>query len=394
LENQSQIERSDRPLRVGIDLTALLPVATGVDTYLLRLVEALARVDGDTHYTFFVNREDRGRFLHKVGENVRVAGWCLRPRPIRLAFQQLLLPAIATVHGLDVVHSPSFIVPMIRGRAHHLLTVYDMTFFSHPECHIPLRRSRPYCAAVLASLHRADLVTVPSRSTEAEILRLAPSVDPAKLRVVMPGIAEDFRPSTPEESARAARRLGLDRPYLLFVGTIEPRKNLEVLVDAYRTMVDRGNREELLVLAGKPGWGFEPVLERIRALGLVDLVRMPGYVSQDDLVGLISGARLFVYPSLAEGFGFPPLEAMACGVATIASDCTSLAENLEGAAELVPPGDASALTDALLRVLGDADYRSDLVRRGLERTAAYRWRDTALATLACYRELGTRGGSI
>ena len=198
MENQSQIAHADRPLRVGIDLTALLPVATGVDTYLLQLVEALARVDGETHYTVFVNREDRARFAHRLGENVRLAGWCRRPRPIRLAFQQLLLPAAATLHGLDVVHSPSFIMPMIRGRVRHLLTVYDMTFFSHPECHIPLRRSRPYRAAVLASINRAHLITVPSRSTRAEILRLAPSVNPARLRVVMPGIGEDFRPGTPD----------------------------------------------------------------------------------------------------------------------------------------------------------------------------------------------------
>jgi alpha-1,3-rhamnosyl/mannosyltransferase len=152
--------------------------------------------------------------------------------------------------------------------------------------------------------------------------------------------------------------------------------------------------QESLVLAGKPGWGFTPLLERIRDLGLDARVRLLGHVPQELMPGLLGGARLFVYPSLAEGFGFPPLEAMACGVPTISSDSTSLRENLEGAAELIPPRDATALTEAMARVLDDERLRKRLRDEGLERARLFRWEQTALDTLACYRELGQPGGSI
>lgn len=394
LENRSQQPRPDRPMRVGIDLTALLPATTGVDTYLTRLVLALGEVDPRTHYSIFVNREDRGRFIGALGRNLEVVGWCLRPRPVRLAFQQLLLPAVAVTRGLDVVHSPSFIMPMVRARQKHLLTVYDMTFFSHPECHIPLRRSRPYRAAVLASLRRADLITVPSRSTRDEILRLAPEVADSRIRVVVPGVGDEFRPAMPDQLARAADLLGIPNPYLLYVGTLEPRKNLETLIEAYGRLVRERSAVEDLVLAGKLGWGFEPLLERIRLLGLEEKVHLPGHVPQEVLAGLMGGARLFVYPSLAEGFGFPPLEAMACGVPTIASNSTSLAENLEGAAELVPPTDPAALAATMIRVLDDREHRDRLRRAGLERAGTFRWHRTARDTVACYHELAGRVASI
>lgn len=394
LENRSQVSRIDRPLRVGVDLTALLPAATGVDTYLQRLALTLSEVDRDTRYTVFVNREDRGLFSGRLGQNFELAGWCLRPRMVRLLFQQFLLPAAAVLGRLDVVHSPSFIMPLIRAGRRHLLTVYDMTFFSHPECHIPLRRSRPFRAAILASLKRADLITVPSRSTRDEILRFAPGVAASKIRLVVPGISEEFRPVAPDASATAAGQLGIRGPYLLYVGTLEPRKNLETLVEAYHHLVRERGVAESLVLVGKFGWDFEPLLERIRDLGLDDRVHLPGHVRQDLMAPLMCGARLFIYPSLAEGFGFPPLEAMACGVPTIASHTTSLAENLEGAAELVSPRNTDALAAAMAKLLDDEQLRDRLRRQGLERAKAFRWEQTALATLACYKELYALDGSL
>ncbi len=360
----------------------------------MRLVLALAEVDKSTRYTVFVNREDRGLFFGRLGGNFEIAGWCLRPRPVRLVFQQLLLPAAAVLGGFDVVHSPSFIMPMLRAGRRHVLTVYDMTFFSHPECHISLRRSRPYRAAILASLKRADLITVPSESTKNEILRFVPSIDESRIRVVVPGISEEFRPPGARETNAAAERFGIQGPYVLYVGTLEPRKNLETLVEAFHRLVMERDIHESLVLAGKPGWGFTPLLERIRDLGLHARVRLLGHVPQELMPGLLGGARLFVYPSLAEGFGFPPLEAMACGVPTISSDSTSLRENLEGAAELVPPGDATALAAAMARLLNDDGLREKLRGRGLDRARVYRWEQTALDTLACYRELGQPDGSI
>lgn len=378
----------NRPLRVGIDLTALLPSPTGVDTYLERLVGALAATDSRTRYTVFVNAEDRRRLAEPLPDNFEVHGRCLRPRPVRLLFQQLLLPAFAVTRRLDVLHSPSFIMPMMRSRPRHLLTVYDMTFFSHPACHERLRRSAPYRRAIVLSLRRADLVTVPSESAAGEVLHYVPEVQRSRLRVVPPGIGEEFRPAPAADIDRVRARLGLDRPYLLYLGTIEPRKNLVRLVEAFSALAGGGQIEEDLVLAGKLGWGYEPVLEAIRHSGCGSRIRRVGYVAREDLPALLSGARLFVYPSLAEGFGFPPLEAMACGVPTIAARSTSLAENLEGAAELVPADDAPVLAAAILKVLRDPGVRSALRERGRKRAARFRWERTAELTTDCYRALG------
>jgi glycosyltransferase involved in cell wall biosynthesis len=359
-----------------------------VDTYLERLVGALAATDSRTRYTVFVNAEDRRRLAEPLPGNFEVLGRCLRPRPVRLLFQQLLLPAFSITRRLDVLHSPSFIMPMVRSRPRHLLTVYDMTFFSHPACHERLRRSAPYRRAIVLSLRRADLVTVPSESAAGAVLHYVPEVERSRLRVVPPGIGEEFRPAPAAEVDRVRARLGLDRPYLLYLGTIEPRKNLVRLVEAFSALAGGGQVEEDLVLAGKLGWGYEPVLEAIRRSGCGDRIRQVGYVARQDLPSLLSGASLFVYPSLAEGFGFPPLEAMACGVPTIAARSTSLEENLEGAAELVPADDGAALAAAILRVLRDEAVRSTLRRLGTERAARFRWERTAALTAECYRELG------
>jgi glycosyltransferase involved in cell wall biosynthesis len=359
-----------------------------VDTYLERLVGALGATDRMTRYTVFANAEDRSRLAAQLPDNFVVLGRCLRPRPARLLFQQVLLPAWSITRRLDVLHSPSFIMPVVRGRPRHLLTVYDMTFFSHPDCHERLRRSAPYRLAITLSLQRADLVTVPSRSAAEEVMRYVPDVPRSRLKVVPPGIGGEFRPAPAAEVDRVRARLGLDRPYVLYLGTIEPRKNLVRLVEAFSALAAGHELEEDLVLAGKLGWGYEPVLEAIRQSGCDSRIRRVGYVAQDDLPPLLSGARAFVYPSLAEGFGFPPLEAMACGTPAIAARSTSLAENLEGAAELVPADDAPALAAAILRVLRDPAVRSALRERGIERAARFRWERTAQLTADCYRVLG------
>lgn len=377
----------DRPLRIGIDLTARLPVATGVDTYLEQLVAALGVEDRNNRYTVWINLEDRGFLDGRLPGNFTIAARCLRPRPFRLLFQQVALPVMAMATRLDVVHSPSFIMPLLRGGQRHLLTVYDMTFFSLPQCHQALRRSAPYRWAILSSLRRSHLVSVPSRSTRDEVLRYVSDLDPGKLRIVPPGIDPRFRPQPPEVVRAVRARLGLTGPYVLFLGTLEPRKNLSRLVAAFARVLRGADRDEQLVLAGVLGWDADPLLTAIESSGVAHRIRRLGYVDSSDLPGLLTGARLFVYPSLEEGFGFPPLEAMACGTPTVAADTSSLVENLAGAAELVPPTDVAALASAMERLLTDVELRAERRRRGLERAAEFHWKLTAAATVACYREL-------
>lgn len=375
------------PLRIAIDLTALLPEATGVDNYLKNLVLSLGHIDRTNQYRIYVNCEDRHLFDGLLPENFAVLPLSLRPRPVRLLFQQVALPVAALTWNADVVHSPSFIMPFYRGSQRHVLTIYDMTFFSLPECHTALRRSFFYQRALVKSILRADLVTVPSQATRQQILEVVPDCPEGRLRVVVPGIGEEFRVFDPEVVQREVDRLRLPRRYILHVGTIEPRKNLLRLIEAYRRLIGQSSTETHLVLAGRLGWNYEDVLARLDAPELNGQVIMAGYVSKSDLPWFYAGASLFVYPSLQEGFGFPPLEAMACGVPTISSLSSALVENLSGAAELVRPDDVEGLAAAMTLLLGNQQLRTERRKEGLERASRFRWTETARQTLECYKYL-------
>lgn len=370
-------------MRIAIDITALLPQRTGVDNYLIQLVLNLAKIDKLNEYKILHNYEDRRIFDGRLPRNFSLTAISLRPRAMRLFAQQVTLPLATCRWKADVVHSPSFIMPYTRGTSRHVLTVHDMTSFSHPHCHNALRRSLLYRRMVLASLQRADVVLAPSQATRQAILRFLP-LQPDRIHVTVPGIGQEFRPCDPVSVQEVVTRLTLPQPYILYVGTLEPRKNLPVLVESYRRLVEAGAIKEHLVLAGKLGWGYEALLKQMQASALRGRVHLAGYINQQDLPAVYGGARLFVYPSLHEGFGFPPLEAMACGVPVISTLSSSLIENLEGSAELVAPDDVTSLEKAIQRLLADDALRAKRRTQGLEQANHFRWEQTARATLKSY----------
>ncbi len=372
-------------MRIAIDFTAFIPQMTGIDTYMKQLVSHLAMVDRTNQYRIYHNHEDRRFFADNLPGNFSHTSLSARPRLLRLISQQVILPVAASGWKADVVHSPSFIMPYVRGAARHVLTVHDMTSFSHPHCHIALRRSLLYRRMVLASLRRADVVVVPSQATRQAILEFLPDLQPDRIHVTVPGIGEEFRLCDSASVREVVTRLMLPQPYLLYVGTLEPRKNLPALVESYRRLVEAGAIKEHLVLAGKLGWGYEALLKQIQVPALRGRVHLAGYVDQKDLPAVYAGARLFVYPSLHEGFGFPPLEAMACGVPVISTRSSSLAENLERAAELVAPDDIAGLADAMQRLLTDDTLRAERQGQGLEQARRYRWEETARETVRSYQ---------
>lgn len=380
-------------MKVAIDVTALLREATGVDNYLMSLVAHLSQIDADNQYTVFVNYEDRDR-LPDLPKNFNVVSLCFRARPVRLLFQQLVLPVAARALEIDVLHSPSFFMPFYRGRQRHLVTIHDMTFFSRPDCHTFLRRSWAFRSGLLKSIRRAHLITVPSGFTQQAILNHMPDISPERIRVVPHGIGAEFRPYSADQIESRLAHLSIPRPYILYLGTIEPRKNLMQLVESYRQLVRTGGVSEYLVLAGKWGWGCERLLEQIALPELRGKVHLANYISQSDLPFLYGGARLFVYPSLDEGFGFPPLEAMACGTPTIASLSSALAENLQGGAILLLPTDVQAWTVTIRRMLSDESVRLEKREQGLKLASRFSWEKTAMQTLECYRELVNERQSI
>ena len=374
-------------LRIGVDLTALTSEPTGVDTYLREFVVALGRVDQTTAYEVFVNREDWEQFAGLLPQNFRLRPWCLHNRVVRAGFQQVALPAACEGMALQVLHSPSFLSPAWRGRTRHLVTIHDMTFFTMPQLHSRLRRSRPFRYAVARSARTADMINVPSEVTRRDLLEWWPELDSRRVRVTAAGIGAEFTPQRGAELEEHRRRLKLPREYVLFVGTIEPRKNIDLLVEAYRRLQPAAD----LVLAGKLGWRYDSLLAAIRRPELAGRVHLTGFVAPEDLPWVYRGARVFVYPSLYEGFGFPPLEAMACGIPVVATAGSALEENLRGAATLVGVNAAEDLAAALRQILEDETAHAGQRETGLRRAAEFRWERTARTILDCYRELAGAG---
>lgn len=375
-------------MRVAIDLTALIAKPTGVDTYLMGLVSALVELDRDNEYLLLVNAEDRRRFT--APSNFRVLSLSRRPRLTRLVSQQIVLPALLVALRIDVLHSPTFIMPFCRSRRRHLLTVHDMSSFIVPHSHPPSRRGRMYELAIAHSIRRADLVSVPSPSVKRDILERVRKVPAEKVRVIRSGVSPRFTPRPPQEVTPVIERLGIRFPYLLYVGTIDPRKNVARLVESYRRIVTSRDIPEHLVLAGQLGWNDSALVDQLHRPELRGRVHRLGYVACEDLPALYAGARLFIYPSLLEGFGFPPLEAMASGIPVVASDSSALRDNLAGAAELVEATDTNALGAAIERVLHDEPRRAELTAKGLARASEFRWNRFGRETLDCYRELAER----
>jgi len=293
---------------------------------------------------------------------------------------------------VDVFHSPDFLLPPLRhGRA--ILTVHDLSFRRLPEC-ADAALVAYLNRAVPPSIQRAHLVLADSQSTKADLVELL-GVPAAKIEVLYPGVGDTYQPIRDQATLAAVRqKYNLPDNFVLFVGTIEPRKNLVTLLKAFhvsrftfhasRSTFHARATNLKLVIAGGKGWLYAETFATAERLGLSGDVVFLGYVPEADLPALYSLARLFVFPSLYEGFGLPPLEAMACGTPVVCANTSSLPEVAGDAALLVDPLDADGLATAMQQALGDEGLRARMVERGLRQAARFTWRAAAQQLLAIY----------
>jgi glycosyltransferase involved in cell wall biosynthesis len=379
-------------VRIALDGQPLLTPLAGVGHYTRQLVHALARV-GPTHHFYVVAPRPlraltRGRvpLVEFPEPNVEavIPGWwaTMRARVERRLGRSPEVRRGADPPG-DVFHATNHMFPFKVRAARTVLTIHDVTILLFPQWH-PAARLRLMGQALAPAAARADRIVTPSHYTRHDVLKLLP-VDPERVVVVPGGIDPIFTPRGEAEVATRLAPLGL-RPddYLLFLGTIEPRKNLSRLLEA----VESAGREiGVLVLAGGQGWNNAAIRDAIVRLTRAGRARDLGYVPDDLRRPLLAGARAFVYPSLYEGFGLPPLEAMACGTPVLTSNVSALPEVMGDAALYVDPEDVSALTAALRRIWGDAALRADLRARGLARATMFSWDRTARLTLEVYRSV-------
>jgi glycosyltransferase involved in cell wall biosynthesis len=279
------------------------------------------------------------------------------------------------------LHSIDHVAPAWRDWR-SVVTLHDLAFLLYPATHT--EASRAYYAASGESVRRAERVIAVSQRTASDAVRLL-GVDPARMRVVPEAAAPGFGPRGDAEFEATARRLHLDqRPYALFVGTLEPRKNVPLLLEAFAQV--RNQLDAQLLVVGGRGWLEEPIFAAHARSGLGDAVRFLGSLDQDDLAALYSYASVFVLPSLYEGFGLPVLEAMACGAPVICSNAGPLPEVAGDAAVQLSPHDLAPWAQAMLAVMTDAPLASTLRQKGFDRAATYSWTRAALATRDVYRE--------
>ena len=378
-------------MRIGIDYTAAVRQGAGIGRYCRELIRALARLDSGNSYVLLV----AGRLPPAESEALRADF----ERYPNFAFRSLLLnerwlnrlwhrlqvpwPVEGFAGRLDLFHSPDFTLPPAL-RAKKILTVHDLSFLRVPQYADP--RLREYLQTVVPrSVRQADLILANSQHTKEDLISCL-RVPSERVIVVLPGVEARFEPVADEgELDRVRARYNLEKPFILGLGTLEPRKNFEGLIEAYHLLRSRTRIPHQLVIGGRKGWLYEGIFRRVEELGLGDAVHFLGFVADEDLPALYTLADVFAFPSFYEGFGIPVLEAMACGTPVVASNAASLPEAVGEAGLMVTPGDVEALAGALERVLQDRPLREELIARGRERARCFTWERAAQELLRAYQ---------
>lgn len=379
------------PLHIVVDFTAAFHQGAGIGRYTRSLIQAaLARdtVDRFTLLHAHAGSEARRRMEEALPPHARLTSVPLSPRWFTLLFHrwQLPLPLAALVGPWDLYHSPDFVLPRLRG-GKTLVTVHDLSFLRFPQFADPDLR-RFLTNAVRRSVRQADGILADSLATRDDLVDLL-GVPRERIRVVHAACDAHFRRVEDRQTLEEVRsRLGLPPRYILSVGTLEPRKNFDGLVRAYAALLRmRPETREDLVLAGRRGWMYEGIYRAVEEPGLGKRVHILTDVSDDDLPAVLSMATLFAFPSWYEGFGLPPLEAMACGVPVVASDRGSLGEVLGNAACTVAPEDPEDIARALAALLDDELARRALGACGPAQAARFDWGRSAETLLDVYRRV-------
>ncbi|PJF22277.1 MAG: glycosyltransferase family 1 protein [Phototrophicales bacterium] len=349
--------------------------AAGIHGYLFNTLRYLPQVAPSTwQFTVMVSRI---MAHHLSGLHIRRAYFDTSHPIKRIIWEQVLQPF--QLGAFDLYHAGAFVSPLILSKP-SVVTVYDLSFMHYPQALTAARRLYLRMFTAL-SCRRAKRVIAISHST-AQDLTASLDIPAEKIDIAPAGYdAERFYPQHPADIAAFKVKKGLPDRFWLYLGTLEPRKNLITLIDAYARL----DKKLPLILAGGKGWLYDSIFERIQQYGLQDMIRLPGFIPAEELPFWYNSAELFVYPSVFEGFGLPVLEAMACGTPVVVSDASSLPEVAQGAGMLVPPHDVDAWVQALQTAYDDDAWRRHAAEQGITQAKQFTWLHTAQATIRSYQ---------
>ena len=370
-------------MRIGFDATALPPHIGGAGNYIVQLIRAFARLSHKHKFVIFAHQSGYSRIATNETESLE---WVIvkdKPPYQRLIWEQTSLSGLAQKAGINLLHSPHYTRPL-KLSCKSVVTFHDMTFFLMPQMHSRSKRIF-FPRMIRYSAKHANAIITDSESTRNDTIRLL-DIQSKKVKAIHLGVDESFKKINDQQKLNLVlEKYELPEHFILFVGTLEPRKNLPVLLHALKHLIDKGCTTPLAIV-GSRGWGYDEIFQLVNKLHLEKFVHFTGYVEKQDLPVIYNLASIFVYPSVYEGFGLPPLEAMACGTPAITTNVSSMPEYAGDAGILIPPNDENTLADAMIQLLDDKALRKKLARLGQIQAAKFSWEKTALETLQVYQQ--------
>lgn len=365
-------------MRIGIDASTI-GTQGGPRTYVLNLIESLLKIDRDNEYVLFYNsKEHVGKF-----PQVREVVVPFSNPATRLFREHLLMAYHYKRERLDIIHNPKSAISFLKP-CKTVVTIFDLIPITNPETEKWMARVY-WKIQIPAAARHADFVITSSEFAKREIIRRYGTPED-RIAVIPIAYNSYCRPiEKTQESDEVRRKYSIPDRYILYVGTIQPRKNIDTLVKAYSKLVKTKGVTHKLVITGRKGWLYGPLFELIKSEGLEQNVIFTGFVPDEELPYIYSGAELFVYLSLFEGFGIPPLEAMACGVPVICSNTTSLPEVVGDAGILKAPLDQDGIEKSIFTVLENDSLRAEMRLNGLAQAKKFSWERTAKETLKVYQ---------
>lgn len=371
-------------MKIAIDaFEANFGERVGIGNYVYNLVKNLARIDPRNNYTLYLKSPISKEFYFEQ-DNFRFRP--LQSLTYRTFWTQLRLPVELFSHRPEILHVPAGQkIPPYRP-CKTIVTIHDIAFLTFKNYFHPSIRWRSIKFTRYAVRH-ADKIIAISESTKKDILNFY-GVKPDRVVVIYHGVEDIYRPINDVDQINKSRgKYNLGSNYMLFVGVLQPRKNIPRLIRAFNSFIKNKKKDCQLVIAGKKGWLYDDIFHTTKILKIEDRVIFPGYVPIEDMPALMSGARLLVLPSLYEGFGIPLLEAMACGTPVIASNVSSIPEVVGDAGLLFDPYNEEEIAQAMFDVLSNESLRSEMIKKGLERAKLFSWEKAARQTLSVYEEV-------
>jgi len=376
-------------MKIGIDYTSAATQGAGIGRYTRELMRALLALPSDNRYSFFYASRSHVDESKIQTPNSKIQRLPIHDKWLMRGWQRLRLPLpVELIVGrVDLFHSPDFTLPPTLPGVATLLTVHDLSFIRDPDSAWPSLRAF-LNKAVPRSVKRATHVLADSQATKDDLIELC-GTPAAKITVLYSGVDARFMPIRDQaEIDRVCAKYRLPQPFILSVGTLQPRKNYGRLIEAFAQIATA--RPHHLIITGGKGWMYETIFEQVKQSGLEGRVHFPGFVDDADLPALYSAANLFAYVSIYEGFGLPLLEAMACGTPVIGSNTSSLPEVIGDVGLQVDPRNVDDIARALQQMIDQPALRERSIGLGLERAKTFTWEKAARELLAIYDQLRPR----